>query len=406
MIAALAWRNLWRQPRRTLLSSLAIAFTTVFLIFMPSWQYGSYVAMIENTLRLYDGYAEIQQPGYRDDPEIRKSIAEPAPLVKQLKQLPGIKTVSARAVSYALLTSDERSFGVQIVGVQPDTEPDISTIPHNIRQGRFLQNEDSGQIVLGESLAKNLRATVGSQVTLLSMGRDGSLAADSLQVVGVFATGIKEMDRLVAEIPLSRFQETFSMSGQVHALALGADSLSALQPLMGQIRTIAEQHQLVALGWTQLQPGLLQGILLDISSGALIYFAMIVVVTFSLLNSLLMSVLERTREFGMLLALGMRPGLIGRMVWLETLMLLAIGLGLGLALGYAVTEYYAHVGIYFGETQEVFAKFGLPGAMYPKISAFTLLAGPTVIAVCILVAAIYPMLRIRRLHPIQAMGTV
>jgi ABC-type lipoprotein release transport system permease subunit len=406
MIATLAWRNLWRQPRRTLLSSLAIAFTTVFLIFMPSWQYGSYVAMIENTLRLFDGYAQIQQPGYRDDPEIRNSIRNPALLLKELKQLLGTKVVSARAESYALLTSDERSFGVRIVGVQPEREPAVSTIPGNIRDGRYLQNEYSDEVVLGETLAKNLRVGIGNRVTLLSMGRDGSLAADSLQVTGVFSTGIKEMDRLVAEMPLSRFQETFSMPGQVHTLVLGAESLSDFQLLVKPIRAIATQHHLATLDWKQLQPGLLQGILLDISSAVLIYVAMIVVVTFSLLNSLLMSVLERTREFGMLMALGMRPGMIGRMVWMETLLLLAVGLGAGIMIGFAITQYYANVGIYFGETQEVFAKFGLPGAMYPQINPFTLLAGPTVIAVCILLAGIYPLLRIYRLQPIQAMGTV
>jgi ABC-type lipoprotein release transport system permease subunit len=406
VIAALAWRNLWRQPRRTVLSSLAIAFTTVFLIFMPSWQYGSYIAMIENTLRLFDGYAQIQQPGYQDDPEIRNSISDPGAMLNELKQLQGKKVVTTRAESYALLTSDERSFGVRIVGVQPDAEPAVSTIPHNIHEGHYLQSDHSDEIVLGETLAKNLRVRVGDRVTLLSMGRDGSLAADSLQVVGVFATGIKEMDRLVAEMPLPRFQDTFSMPDQAHTVVLSAGSLSDLQPLMKDIRAIAAQHRLVTLDWTKLQPGLLQGILLDISSAVLIYVAMVVVVTFSLLNSLLMSVLERTREFGMLMALGMRPGLIGRMVWMETLLLLAIGLGVGIMTGYAVTHYYAHAGIYFGETQEVFAKFGLPGAMYPEINAFTLLAGPAVIAVCILLAGIYPMLRIYRLQPVQAMGTV
>jgi ABC-type lipoprotein release transport system permease subunit len=373
---------------------------------MPSWQYGSYIAMIENTLRLFDGYAQIQQPGYQDDPEIRNSIINPGPPLKELKQLLGKKVVTARAESYALLTSDERSFGVRIVGVQPETESAVSTIPRNIREGRYLQNEHSDEIVLGLTLAKNLRVGIGNRVTLLSMGRDGSLAADSLQVSGVFSTGIKEMDRLVAEMPLSRFQETFSMPGQVHTLVLGAESLSDIQPLMKPIKAIATRYQLATLDWKQLQPGLLQGILLDISSAVLIYVAMVVVVTFSLLNSLLMSVLERTREFGMLMALGMRPGLIGRMVWMETLLLLAIGLGAGILIGFAVTQYYANAGIYFGETQEVFAKFGLPGAMYPQINAFTLLAGPTVIAVCILLAGIYPMLRIYRLQPVQAMGTI
>lgn len=402
----MAWRNLWRQPRRTVLSSLTIAFTSAFLIFMPSMQNGSYDAMIENTLRLYDGYAEIQRPGYHDDPEIRTSITDSQAVVTELEALPGLQAVTTRAISYALLASEQRSFGAQIVGVEPASEPAVSTVASNIHEGRFLQGEASAEVVLGETLARNLRLSVGDRVTLLGMGRDGSLAADSLTVVGVFATGINAMDRLVAEIPLGRFQETFSMPDQVHTIVLSGASLPRFQPSLPAIRAIAEKHQLTMQDWKQLKPGLWQGILLDISTASLIYVAMIIVVTFSLLNSLLMSVLERTREFGMLIALGMRPGAIGRMVWLETVMLLLLGLSVGIALGYGLSQYYAEVGIYFGESQELFSQFGLPGAMYPKVNAFTLLAGPGAIAVCVILAGAYPILRIRRLEPVAAMGAV
>jgi len=402
----MAWRNLWRQPRRTVLSSLTIAFTSAFLIFMPSMQNGSYDAMIENTLRLYDGYAEIQRPGYHDDPEIRTSITDSQAVVTELEALPGLQAITTRAISYALLASEQRSFGAQIVGVEPASEPAVSTVASNIHEGRFLQGEASAEVVLGETLARNLRLSVGDRVTLLGMGRDGSLAADSLTVVGVFATGINAMDRLVAEIPLGRFQETFSMPDQVHTIVLSGASLPRFQPSLPAIRAIAEKHQLTMQDWKQLKPGLWQGILLDISTASLIYVAMIIVVTFSLLNSLLMSVLERTREFGMLIALGMRPGAIGRMVWLETVMLLLLGLSVGIALGYGLSQYYAEVGIYFGESQELFSQFGLPGAMYPKVNAFTLLAGPGAIAVCVILAGAYPILRIRRLEPVAAMGAV
>ena len=155
MILELAWRNSWRQPRRTILSSLAIAFTSAFLIFMPSLQNGSYIAMVENTLRLFDGYAEIQQPGYRDNPEIRNSLKTPNSLISDLKKIKNIETISQRAISFALLASDQRSFGAQIVGVQSNSEALVSTIPHNIKHGRFLltNNNNTDEIVLGDVLA-------------------------------------------------------------------------------------------------------------------------------------------------------------------------------------------------------------------------------------------------------------
>ena len=142
MMIALAWRNLWRQPRRTLLSSLAIAFTSAFLIFMPSLQNGSYNSMIENTLRLFDGYGEVQQPGYLDDPGIRSTISDYTQLQKDLEQIPTMEGVGARAIGYALLSTDARSYGAQIAGVQPQNESKVSTVAHNIRSGRYLQDND------------------------------------------------------------------------------------------------------------------------------------------------------------------------------------------------------------------------------------------------------------------------
>ena len=403
MTAALAWRNLWRRPRRTILSIAGIGFASAFLIFMPSLQNGAYRAWINNTLRLYDGYAQIQHPGYRDAPEIRKTIPNVDSLLASLRGIKGLDAVSARAAAYVLLSAGGHSFGAQVVGVQPATEPRVSTLPQKIRQGRFLDVADDGQIVLGRTLARNLHVSVGDSVTLLGSGFDGSLAVDSLRVVGTFATGIKEMDRLVAEMPLRRFQSTFAMPGQAHMVVLGGTSLAGVAPLLGPIRALAEPRHLQVLDWRALQPGLLQAIVLDASTAALIYVAMVVVVAFSLLNSLLMAVLERTNEFGVLMALGMRPGAIGRMVWIETGLLLALGLAAGLALGYAISSYFGQHGIVFGQAEQLFSQFGLPGAMYPRVSALTLLAGPGVIAFATLLAALFPFWRVYHLEPVAAM---
>lgn len=406
MIIQLAWRNLWRQPRRTLLSSLAITFTTSLLIFMPSMQNGSYNTMIENTLRLYDGYAEIQQNGYRDNPEMRNSIPHYGTIVEQLKTQTGLSNIAVRADGAAILSSPLRSLGAQVIGVQPENENLLSTIPGNIRQGRYIESVNADEIVMGEILAQNLRLEPGDRVTLLGLGRDGSLAADSLVLVGTFSTGIKSLDRLMAEIPLTRFQQTYSMQDHAHSIVINDDDLKSYQQRHNSVQSIASEHQLQLLDWKQLQPGLWQGILLDISSAALVYIALVIVVAFSLLNSILMSVLERTREFGVLLALGMSSGQISRMVWLETCLMLLFGLVLGMFLGYLVSDYYAHAGIHFEQAQEIFSRYGLPSAIYPQVSAITLLAGPVVISLSVLLAGLFPIIRIHRLQPVNAMRQI
>lgn len=403
MIFALAWRNLWRRPRRTILSVAGLAFAAAFLVFMPSLQNGAYRAMIENTLRLYDGYAQLEQPGYRKEPDIRSTIDGVDELVDQLRGIPGVEEVSARASAFVLLSAESRSFGAQILGVSPDTEPGVSRIPGNIETGRFLAPGAADEVVLGATLARNLSVGIGDSITLLGTGRDGSLAADSLTIVGTFTTGIGEVDRLTAEMALARFQETFTMPDQAHTIVLSAPTLAEFAPLADHARAIAERSGLELLQWRSLQPGLWQAIILDASTGALIYVAMVVVVTFTLLNSLLMAVLERTHEFGVLMALGMRPASIGRMVWIETVLMLALGLGIGIGLGYAISTYFAGVGITFGQMEEIFGRFGLPGAMHPRVDALTLLAGPGLIAICTLLAGIFPYLRVYRLQPVPAM---
>jgi ABC-type antimicrobial peptide transport system permease subunit len=154
--------------------------------------------------------------------------------------------------------------------------------------------------------------------------------------------------------------------------------------------------------WNELEPGLAAAIRLDASTSMLWYVSLVVVVVL-LLNTLLMSVLERTREFGVLLALGMRAGAVGRMLWLELLLLLGLGLAAGMALGGGLVAWYSVHGLALPGAEGVFAQWGLPSRMYPRLSAFSLLTGPAAIALATAVAGIFPYLRIRRLRPVTAM---
>lgn len=404
MILALAWRNLWRHPRRTVLNLAAITFASVVTIFMVSLQVGSYRSMIQHSLRLFDGYAQIQASGFKEKPTIRQTISNPTALVTQLQTYPEIAQIGIRALTYGLLSSATRSYAAQVIGVQPENEPKISSVPQVIdNQGRFLNNNQASEIVLGETLARNLQVQVGDEVALLGSTLAGSVAADVLSVVGIFRSGMPELDRQIAEIPLGRFQATFAMPNQAHTIVITTQSLSQLQPLLPLLRTSLPSTDLVIHDWNALQPGLKQAIQLDASMAMLFYFALIVIVIFSILNSLLMSILERTREFGVLLALGMRPQLLGNVIWLEIGLLTFMGVSLGLLLGYALTQYFVITGIHFQEAGALLAQFGMPNELYPEINGFSLLIGPSIIAGCVAIAGGLPILRIYQLNPVNAM---
>lgn len=403
---ALAWRNLWRQPQRTLLTVAVIMLAGIVTVFLLALQAGSYATMKDNTLGVFDGFAQVQQPKYLDDPGMRRTIARPEQLAQEIERIDGVSAVAVRGATYALLSRGQHSIGAFVVGVQPEVEARVSSIARSVRTGSYLAPGNAAEVVVGQALARNLGIGVGDRITLLGMARDGSVAADVLTVRGIFESGVNALDRQLAELPLERFQADFAMTGLANLLVVSGRGLTQVEDALPAIRRLAEPRGLAVRAWNELEPGLEGAIRLDASTSMLWYVSLVVVVVVLLLNTLLMSVLERTREFGVLLALGMRDGAIGRMVWLELLLMLGIGLGAGMALGGGLVAWYGVHGVALPGAEGVFAQWGLPSRMYPQLSAFSLLTGPAAIALVTSVAGVFPYLRIRRLRPVSAMRAV
>ncbi len=409
VVLRLAWRNLWRHKRRTWLTASAIAFVTVLMVFLITLQLGSYNLMVDSSLRIFTGQLQVQREGYLDKPQIRTIIPDALTLAQRLRQNPALDGVGivVRAQSFALAASGTRSFGVQVVGTEPEFEGRVSTIPGLIKAGRYLSTASAQEAVLGAALAKNLQIKVGDELTLLGSALDGSVAATIVPVVGIFESGMRDLDRVLVEMPLRTFQDVFGMGEGAHAIALLAPDIKQLPLLQREVdRQLPATSRLVALDWERLIPGLKQLIQADWTTAWFTYIALIVVVTFSILNTFIMSVLERTREFGIMLALGATPLRIGTLVFIETALLALIGLLIGLAIGILIAATLSKVGFTYPGLEELMGQYGLPGMIYPKLSATSILLGPAVILTFILIAALYPALRIRKLQPVEAIHAV
>jgi len=332
----LAWRNIWRHPRRTVLTISAMVFANVLLVFLLGLQFGQYRMMIDNSLRLLTGQMQVQAAGYLDDPDITLTIPEADGLSGQIREQTGLDAVTPRAEAFVLASSASRSIGVRVTGVDPQYEPRVSSIPGLVGQGRYLRDRNANELVIGSVLARNLELGIGDELTLLGSGRDGSIAATIAPVVGIFETGNRDIDRQMLLMPIGTFRELFVMPGMAHRIVIGGGREQARR-LSKQIRQLlVDRDELVLLGWEQLLPGLKQAIQADLSSAWIMYAVLIVLVAFGMMNTMLMSVLERTHEFGILLALGVRHGRLGRMILLESAMLALIGLALGLLAGMLV----------------------------------------------------------------------
>ncbi len=174
----LAWRNLWRHPRRTWLTTGAMVFSNVILVVMISMQVGMYRMMIENSLRASSGHLQIQARGYNDEQKMRQTVPDVTELAAQMRSELGLDAVAPRAAAFALASSADRSYGIQVLGVDPEAEARVSSLPGLVDEGRFLADPDASEIVIGKVLARNLRADVGDELTLLGSGRDGSSPFD------------------------------------------------------------------------------------------------------------------------------------------------------------------------------------------------------------------------------------
>ncbi len=402
MLAALAWRNIWRQPVRTTLSLIGLAFSSLLLVFMLSFQFGVYDTMKVGALGLLDGFGQFQPVGYDDDPDISRHL--PGWHTLLAAQVAGVEAATPRAASFAIMANGDASFGAAVMGVDPATEPLVSKLPTTISEGRYLAEADEAAIVMGEGLVRNLGLKLGDNVTMLGTGNDGAVAADVLELVGIFSTGIAGVDRQLTQMPLGRFQEAYNLGDNINIIALRGPDFNGVISAAPELARLAEAQGAVYLPWDALQPEVRQMITLDLSTAMLMYGVMIIVVVFILLNTLYMSVLERTREFGGLMAIGMRPAQIGKMVWLELIFLSLLGAGLGIALGSAASYWVEQVGINFPGLDALFKQWGITGRVYPNLSLFTATIGPGIIVASIIILGLIPFRRIMGLEPVDAMG--
>ncbi|KPK12321.1 MAG: hypothetical protein AMJ68_02180 [Acidithiobacillales bacterium SG8_45] len=403
----LAWRNIWRQKRRTWLTASAISFGNILVIFMLCINYGAYAIIIDFSLRMFPGHAQIQARGYQDQPQMHKAIDDADALASQLRSSERYRAITVRAQGFALVSSAERSYGATVVGVQPDTEQQVSLIPGLVKEGRFLQANDAFEAVIGTALARNLKVKPGDEVTILGSAKDGSVAATILTVAGIFRSGSNEIDRFFIEIPLGTFQDTFGMGGSAHSIAVIGDDPQNQETMLADLRQAIADENLVVLDWDQLLPGLKEGLEFDRIGDWIFMGILVLIIIFSIFNTFLMSILERTREFGLMLALGARPRRITGVVMLESFLLTLIGTAIGILLGTAFVLWLDDVGFGFEAFEEIMEQYSMPVTrIYPEVNVLNIVSGPLIILVITNLIAWIPLWHIQKLQPVDAMRTV
>ena len=404
----MAWRNIWRNPRRTLLTMGAIAFSSLLLVFMLSFQFGSYETMINTSVKIHTGHLQIQAKGYQAKKNIRLVVTDPAAVGDILKKIPQVVAYTYRAQAFSLVSSKKRTYGIGVTGIDPVKEARVSHLKSLIRQGRYLSEGDTDQALVGELLVKNLRVGLGDELVVLGQGHDGSIAAFVVKIKGIYRSGMDEFDRASIQIPLRFFQDAYTMGGAVHQVVAIAQSLSDISAIKARITSwlssLNPDNPLAVLDWEQLMPGLRQAIEMDLISGIIFYALLVLVVAFSILNTFLMAIFERTREFGVMMAIGTTPGRLTKLLLIESLTMTMAGIVAGILIGCLVTLYFQVHGINLGGSAELLSQYGISGLIYPRLSLLSIMIGPCMVLAITFFAALDPALKVRSLRPVEAMG--
>jgi len=337
MLLRLAWRNLGRNKRRTALTTAAGVFAMLLSMLNLAVADGSHERWVEHAVRLYPGHYEVSLAGYREFRTLDYAMPLDDAAQRGLDAIPGAQGWAPRLEAWGLISADaEQASGraLQLFGIDGAREARLSKLVSAVDAGRMAAPQDGAhEIALGELLAKNLGVGIGDAVIVVSADSFGSQSADRFTVVGTFRVGDDELDGFGALVDLGVLQTFLETGSAVSHVAVFVPQSGAMAPVSAGLARLFPDQRYEVLAWPELMPDLVQFMVLDDVGNWIGNSVLIVVVGFGLLNTILMSVFERVREFGVLRALGLRPRAVFALVLIESLQLTLLGIALGLALG-------------------------------------------------------------------------
>jgi putative ABC transport system permease protein len=404
---SMAWRNVWRNRRRSLLTVMAIALGLAFNIFMRGIGDGFHNQMVDNSVRAEIGHIQIHRAGYRDNPGVNKTLPDLEGITRAIRSLPGLRGYSFRVLSGGLASTAENSSGVQILGVDPAQEQTVTTIQNAIIQGRYLSADEQRPILVGERLAAHLKVSLDDKVVLMVQAADGSMGAQLFRAAGIFRSGSPEMDEGIVFILRSDAQNLLSLGDRITEAALLLNSSRQVPSDLEMLKASLRDEPVEILPWWQVEPFLQQFIQIDDAFFYIIVLIFFIVISIGILNTIMMSIFERVREFGVIMALGVKPRQIVLLVVEEALALGLVGIAIGSLIGSALTRYFAHHGMDLSSFSAGAAALGITSSrVFSELTVANLVYSNLAVLIVVMLVALYPAFHAARLRPVEAIRHV
>ena len=404
MYFQLAWRNIWRNRRRTAIILTAVIIGVWSMVLLGSLMRGIAVGMINNGIATLTGHFQIHHKGYRDDPAIENSISDPSFVENVLKNLlPDDAHWSRRVRVNAVASNAHHSAGVTLVGIDPVSEAKISFIGSAISSGRYLRPEDQNGIIIGEALKDKFDTKLGRKLVLMSQDINGEIASRAFHIVGTFSAEMASTENQFVFVLCQTSQKMLKLDKGISEISILLAGKPDHPGLDRQLKAALPSDQYEVYTWKELMP--FQTAYLNILDGFLYiwYLVVFVAMGFGIVNTTLMAVYERMREFGLLKALGMKPRWILREVLTESLLLLICGIALGNIMGLLSIYGLSGSGIDLSALAAGAEYAGMTRVIYPALDFKDFLVANLVVMLLGLLVSIYPAVKAARFTPVEAL---
>lgn len=404
ILIRLAWRNLWRNHRRTLIMLVAVTVGVWAMIFMTALMRGMVSQMVRDGIDVLPGHVQIHQANFRDDPSVANMIPMTDSEIAKRFDGAGFKAWASRVRVPAVVTSEYESRGVTLLGVDPERERGLTFVKYDKVEGRFLDSPDDSGIVIGRKLAKTLDTGLGKRIVLMSQDPDNNIADRGFRVVGLFESSVKSNEENYVFAGKTTIQKMLKIGDHVTEIFVLGDDYRNVEPTFRKAKALVGDD-LEVTRWSDLDAYLAS--MLKVMDGFVVVWIVVVflALSFGLVNTLVMAVFERVREIGLMLALGVRPLLILGQVVVESTLLLAMGLALGSVLAWATVQPMKD-GVDVSIVGQGMEMWGMSSVLYPELLTSDVVLANVVVLVLGFLASLSPAWRAAHYEPVEALTKV
>ena len=346
----MAFRNIFRQKRRTIFTALTMIVGFALAAFSIGWADGTYNNIIDMFTRGWLGHIQIHYKDYLDKPSIYKTITNYKKIGRKIMKVKGVKSWTARVFSAGLASLKDKTSGVQIIGIDPEKEDRTTSFHKKIVKGTYFKGDTKNQVLIGKGLSVILHVNIGDKIVLVSQGADGFIANDFFTVAGIVSTDDEMFDRTSFYMRLSDAQEFLALGDNVHEIAITVEKLKKVEKITEKMQASLNNKGLSVSPWQEFAKEFYKAMKADKGGMWISLFVIILVVAVGVLNTVLMAVLERLREYGVLKALGTRPKDIILLVLYETNIIAFFSVIIGTLIGLLINYYFSIHGIHLSQS--------------------------------------------------------